>query len=107
MLFLSTQALAQNTVLNGKVNDATGNPISGASVRVVGSNKGTLTNDKGEFTLTIVANASLQVSATNYETKIVAVQGKSTLSIVLAQEATNLSDVVIIGYGSQKKKDLT
>jgi TonB-linked SusC/RagA family outer membrane protein len=107
MLFLSTQALAQNTVLNGKVNDATGNPISGASVRVVGSNKGTLTNDKGEFTLTIAANASLQVSSTNFETKIVAVQGKSTLSIVLAQEATNLSDVVIIGYGSQKKKDLT
>ena len=107
MLFLSTQALAQNTVLNGKVNDATGNPISGASVRVVGSNKGTLTNDKGEFTLTIAANASLQVSSTNFETKIIAVQGKSTLSIVLAQEATNLSDVVIIGYGSQKKKDLT
>ena len=107
MLFLSTQALAQNTVLNGKVNDATGNPISGASVRVVGSNKGTLTNDKGEFTLTITANASLQVSSTNYETKVVAVQGKSTLSIVLAQEANNLSEVVIIGYGSQKKKDLT
>jgi TonB-linked SusC/RagA family outer membrane protein len=107
MLFLSTQALAQNTVLNGKVNDATGNPISGASVRVVGSNKGTLTNDKGEFTLTIAANASLQVSSTNFETKIIAVQGKSNLSIVLAQEATNLSDVVIIGYGSQKKKDLT
>ena len=107
MLFLSTQALAQNTVLNGKVNDATGNPISGASVRVVGSNKGTLTNDKGEFTLTIAANASLQVSSTNFETKVVAVQGKSTLSIVLAQEATNLSEVVIIGYGSQKKKDLT
>ena len=107
MLFLSTQALAQNKVLTGKVNDAAGNPISGASVRVVGSNKGTLTNEKGEFTLTIAANASLQFSSTNFETKVVAVQSKSSLSIVLAQETTSLSDVVIIGYGSQKKKDLT
>jgi len=107
MLFLSTLALAQNKVLNGKVNDATGNPISGASIRVVGSNKGTITNEKGEFTLNTAANVSLQVSSTNFETKVVAVEGKSTLSIVLAQEASNLSDVVVIGYGTQKKKDLT
>ena len=59
MLFLSTLALAQNKVLNGKVNDATGKPISAAIIRVVGSNKGTITNEKGEFTLTIAANASL------------------------------------------------
>lgn len=107
LLLICSNIFAQSTVVTGQVSDAFGAPIFGATVRIVGSNKGITTNVKGEFTISVDTTSFIEVSSSNYVTKIVPIQGKSSFLIILEIEAGNLNDVVVIGYGSQKKKDLT
>jgi len=88
--------------------DNTGEPIIGASVIVNGTTNGTITDFDGKFTLSGVANnASLKVSYIGYVTQTISTTGKTTLRIILVEDAQTLDEVVVVGYGVQKKSDVT
>ena len=99
-------ALAQN-VVKGTVNDEAGEPIIGATVKVKGSNVGAITDFDGKFSVDAASNATLTVSYVGYLTQDVKVAGKNNLTIVLKEDAQMLNDVVVIGYGTMKKSDIS
>jgi TonB-linked SusC/RagA family outer membrane protein len=103
---MSIPAVAQNTI-TGDVVDEQGEPIIGATIRESGSTNGTVSDLDGKFKLNVGKNASIEVTYLGYVTQNVEVGGKSNLHIVLSETATSLNDVVVIGYGSVKKEDLS
>lgn len=107
LFLLTTQTFSQNKTISGQVKDATGSPMAGVSVLISGSNKGTTTNEKGDFALSVAGNSTLIISSTGYVTQEVNVKNITSLQITLNIESSNLSDVVVVGYGTQKKRDLT
>jgi TonB-dependent starch-binding outer membrane protein SusC len=93
----------KGTVINSK-----GEPLPNVSVTVNKSGKGTTTNDAGEFSLDVDDNATLSFSYVGYENLSVKVEGKTNLgNILLAETSSNLTDVVVVGYGTSKRKDVT
>ena len=105
---MSANGFAQ-TVIKGTVTDNTGEPVIGASVLEQGtSSNGGVTDIDGNFTITLKGNSKkLKVSYVGMKPQVVNVSGKSVINIKLEDDATSLNDVVVIGYGSVKKKDLT
>ena len=99
-------ALAQN-VVKGTVNDEAGEPIIGATVKVSGSNAGSITDFDGKFSVQAASNATLEISYVGYVTQKVKVAGKSDITVVLKEDAQMLNDVVVIGYGTMKKSDIS
>ena len=99
-------ALAQS-LIKGTVKDVSGDPIIGASVKVQGSKSGVITDFDGNFSVPAENNATLVISYIGYTTETVKVSGRNNLSITLREDAQTLNDVVVIGYGVQKKSDLT
>lgn len=98
---------AQSSV-NGKVVDSKGEGITGAAVIVVGTQNGAITDLDGSYKLSNVASqAVLEVSCLGYATKQVPVSGKSVINVVLEEDTQYLDDVVVIGYGTARRKDLT
>lgn len=98
---------AQN-VLRGVVTSATDHePIIGATIKEKGTNNATITGLDGNFTLTTQKNATLVVSYIGFVTKEVPVGGKSSISILLTEDSKVLDDVVVVGYGTMRKSDLT
>lgn len=103
----SASAFAQQQV-RGTVVDETGEPVIGAGVLVQGTTIGTTTDVDGSYVLDRVpANAVLEVSSIGYETKTEAVNGRSVIDFVLREDALLLDDVVVVGYGVQKKSVVT
>ena len=104
---LSMTGRAQNTV-SGTVVDGTGLPVIGASVLVSDSTIGTTTDIDGRYTLANVpAGATLEVSYIGYKTLTAAVNNRTTIDFVLEEDTQALDEVVVVGYGSMRKKDLT
>lgn len=103
-LFLSVGAFAQN-VVKGIVKDASGEPVIGATIRVVGQEGGSITDFDGNFTVKAEPGAKIQVSYIGYKT--MEVPASSNMVITLQDDTQLLSDVVVIGYGRAKKEDLT
>ena len=99
-------ASAQGTI-TGTVNDEAGEPIIGASVKVQGTNTGAITDFNGNFSVQAPSNATLQISYIGYITANVKANGRNNITVVLKEDAQTLNDVVVIGYGVQKKSDLT
>ncbi len=99
-------ALAQS-LISGTVKDVAGEPIIGASVVVQGSKMGVVTDLDGRFEIKTADDATLTVSFIGYTTQTVKVNGRSNLTVILKEDAQVLNDVVVIGYGVQKKSDLT
>ena len=98
----------QNTrQITGTVIDATGMPIIGANVMVKGTTNGTITDIDGKFTLEVAKDAILQVSYIGYMNQEIPVGNKSVLSISLQEDTQKLDEVVVIGYGTMKKSDIT
>ena len=93
--------------VKGTVNDETGEPIIGATVKVQGSNEGTVTDFDGKFSVRASSNATLVISYVGYVTQQVPVGGKSNITVTLKEDNTTLNDVVVIGYGTMKKKLVT
>ena len=93
--------------VKGTVNDEAGEPIIGATVKVQGSNEGTVTDFDGNFSVKASSNATLVISYVGYVTQQVSVGGKSNITVTLVEDNTTLNDVVVIGYGVQKKKLVT
>ena len=106
-LMLSVQGAWAQTTVKGTVNDEAGEPVIGASVKVVGSKTGAVTDLNGKFTVNAASNGQLEISYVGYETQKVQINGKSDIKIVLKEDNTTLNDVVVIGYGVQKKKLVT
>ncbi len=107
MAFGTSMALAQVKV-TGTVVDATGEPIIGASVVVKGTTKGTLTDFDGRFTIQDVPEkAQLNISYIGYNTQTVVANGPAALNVTLQEDRQQLDEVVVVGYGVQKKSDLT
>ena len=105
MLPLS-MASAQS-IVKGTVNDEAGEPVIGATVKVQGSNDGTITDFNGNFSINAASNATLVISYVGYVTQQIPVAGKSNINVTLTEDNTTLNDVVVIGYGTMKKKLVT
>ncbi len=93
--------------VKGTVSDEAGEPIIGATVKVQGSNEGTVTDFDGNFSVKASSNATLNISYVGYVSQQVKVGGKSNIAVTLVEDNTTLNDVVVIGYGVQKKKLVT
>ena len=99
-------AMAQS-IVKGTVNDENGEPVIGATVKVKETQKGTITDFDGNYSIEAASNATLVFSYVGYVTQEVKVGGKSTLNITMKEDNTTLNDVVVIGYGTMKKKLVT
>ena len=105
---ISFSISAQNVTVKGTVKDKTGETVIGASVVQKGNTgNGTITDIDGNFTLSVPNNTTLIISYVGMKTQEVALKGKKQINIVLEDDAQALDEVVVIGYGTAKKKDLT
>ena len=105
---MAAEAPQQNIKVSGRVVDLDGEPLIGATVRVKGAETGTMTDLDGNFQLDVPSNSTLVVSYVGYQDLEVAVGGRATLGqIKLSSDENMLEQVVVVGYGTQKKADLT
>ena len=102
----SVAVVNQTRKVTGTVNDAFG-PVAGANVIQKGTTNGTTTDMDGNFSIEVPENAILQVSFIGYLQQDIPVKGKNTISILLKEDTQALEEVVVVGYGTMKKKDLT
>ncbi len=107
LLCFSLTAQAQEKTVKGKVTDEQNNPLSGVSVIQKGTANGTVTSEKGDFSITVPSNAVLIFSTVGFEDQELAVGDKSTVSIQLKALPQHLTDVVVVGYATQKKVTVT
>ncbi|MCD8292383.1 MAG: TonB-dependent receptor [Prevotellaceae bacterium] len=104
----SVQAVQQQKQsVSGTVQDSSGDPVIGASILEKGTNNGTITDVNGHFTLNVTAGATLVISYIGYKTQEVTATAGRSLSVTLADDSEALEEVVVVGYGVQKKSDVT
>lgn len=101
------QTFGKKVKVRGVIKDETGEPIIGATVRVKGQSEGTVSDFDGNFTLDVTDDNTLQISYIGYQTQEFAVGKQHHFSIVLEEDKKILNEVVVIGYGTQKKGDIT
>ena len=107
-LLLGNYAMAQQTVLTGKVTDSSsGETLPGVSIVVKGTTNGTITNIDGNFTLGVKKGDVIQFSFVGYKTQEILADGQKNLTIAMAVDRAELDEVVVIGYGQVKKADAT
>lgn len=105
---LTLSVSAQTITLNGNVKDTSGEPIIGASIVEKGNTtNGTITDLDGNFSLKVPSNASVLISYIGMKTQEIAIKGKSKIEVSLSDDAKALEEVVVIGYGTAKRKDIT
>ena len=95
-----------NRRITGVVKDAIGEPIIGANIVVKGTTNGIITDINGNFSLMVSENAILQISYIGYQTQEIPTKGQTNIQITMKDDAQALDDVVVIGYGTQRKKDV-
>lgn len=108
VLCIEMPLFAQNITVSGNVHDAEGEPIIGASVIVVGASTGIATDFDGNFVLNNVAsNGKLRVSYVGYNTEVIDIKGRQSIEVTMTEDSQVLDEVVVVGYGTMKKSDLT
>ena len=100
-------SFAQNITVKGTVKDRQGESLPGVSVLVKGTTQGTSTDVDGAYSINVAGNATLVFTYIGFDTKEVAVNNQRTLNVTLNEANTQLNEVVVVGYGSQKKGDIT
>jgi TonB-dependent starch-binding outer membrane protein SusC len=95
------------TEIHGRVTDSAGRPMSGVSVTIVGGNRGAQTNADGLFTINVPERAILHFSFVGYEGMDIPVENKTAIDVTLRMSSSSLDDMILIGYGSQRRKDIT
>ncbi|RYU89276.1 TonB-dependent receptor [Mucilaginibacter terrigena] len=106
--FFTTAVLAQNVTVKGKVSDAkTGEALIGVTVGVKGTTTGTQTDVNGAYTINAASNATLQVSYIGYTTQDIVISGRTSIDVRLQSATNELQGVVVVGYGTQRKLDVT
>jgi TonB-linked SusC/RagA family outer membrane protein len=107
LLIVQTGLYAQNVNVKGSVKANDGTTMPGVTVVIKGTSTGTTTGSDGQFSLFAPADATLVFSFIGFATAEIAVAGKTLVDVTLTESATNLSEVVVMGYGTQQKKDVT
>jgi TonB-linked SusC/RagA family outer membrane protein len=107
LLLLSDVAFAQNVTVNGKVTDAQDLPIPGVSVVIKGTNSGVQTDASGNYTISAPGNGTLVFSSIGFNNQESPVNNRTTINIKLLESSSDLEQVVVVGYGTQKRKDVT
>jgi TonB-linked SusC/RagA family outer membrane protein len=109
LVYFITFSFAQNRTISGKVVDESGNPLSGVSITERGGNTGVQTNAQGEFTITLsgTGEKTLVFSYVGYEPQNVSTADSRALSVTLVKSISTMEDVVVIGYQTVKRRDLT
>ena len=103
--FIYSQSRKQIT---GSVQDVLGNPLIGVSILETGTSNGTITDMNGAYSLNVSsANATLKFSYIGYEEQQIKIQGRNVINVKMNEETSNLDEVVVVGYGVQRKSDLT
>ena len=105
--YATTVKMQQDQKVKGIVVDEKGEVIIGATIQVIDSQERTVTNIDGEFTIPVSSNGHLAVSYIGYETQKIAIGKQKQLRIVLKEENTVLNEVVVVGYGTMKRKEMT
>ena len=100
-------SIAQNITVKGIVKDNFGEPVIGANVTEKGTTNGMITDLDGNFSLTVQKNATLVISYIGYVTQEIAIKGNTNLNITLKEDSKALEEVVVIGYGTARKSDVT
>ena len=101
-------AFSQTKVISGKITDAGGNPVQGATVSVKGSKSGTSTDASGNFKVTVPsATSTLVVSSVGYAKQEINVSSQSEVTVALVTTNANLNEIVVTGYATARRKDLT
>ena len=108
LLAMSISVSAQNVTVKGNVKDASGVPVIGATVLQTGTtSNGTVTDIDGNYVISVPANANLTFTCIGYVDQVIAVAGKGVIDVVLVEDSEMLEETVVIGYGVQRKSDLT
>lgn len=109
VLFLKPIKNTQNSLkkISGQVTDSKGDPIIGATLKVVGSNTGSITDINGHFSLEVTTASKLSISYIGFKPEFITILDKTYLQISLQEDSKNLDEVVVVGYGTQKKATLT
>jgi TonB-linked SusC/RagA family outer membrane protein len=107
LLILSSSVIAQNITVKGKVTDTSNEPLPGVSVVVKGNTTGTTTDANGVYSLSVAANGVLSYSFIGMQSQTIEVAGRPVINVKLAGQSNELQQVVVIGYGTQRKIDNT
>ncbi|PWJ34984.1 SusC/RagA family TonB-linked outer membrane protein [Sediminitomix flava] len=108
LVFLTIQLQAQNYFISGTVVDEIGQPLPGVNVILLGTSKGTSSDFNGKFTLSVPdKNAKLEFSSVGHKKQIISLDGRTKLNIQMEVDLKTLEEIVVIGYGEIKKKELT
>ena len=102
-----TEQVRTKIQVSGVVVDSNGEPLIGATIREKESGNGTITDVDGKFTLSIPVDAVIVISYVGYRDKLIAVNGKTSFKIELEDDTETLGEVVVVGYGTQKKVNLS
>lgn len=107
LILLSLRLFGQQTTVKGVLRSASGEPLSGATITIKGTNRSTATNASGEFSINASPGNTLVLTHVGYETKEQTVASENDLNISLATASSNMEEVVVVGYGSQRRRDVT
>jgi hypothetical protein len=106
-LLILNVASAQNVTVKGNVKDEGGLPVPSVNVMVKGTQSVTQTDVNGNYSISVPSNGTLVFTYIGYATKEIAVNGQQTINVSLVPSAADLQQVVVVGYGTQKKRDVT
>ena len=103
----SSQMVAQTQKkVSGKVVDATGEPLIGVSVSLIGQSGGTITDIDGNYSITVPVNARLKFSYIGYQEQEITISNQNVLNVTLEESSETLEEVVVVGYGTQDRKSV-
>jgi hypothetical protein len=103
----ASSSIAQNIVVKGQILKQDGQPVSRASVLIKGTKTGTTSDDNGNFQISAAPNSTLVISAVDYETKEINIGNQSSVNVTLTALDKAMGEVVVIGYTTQRKRDVT
>ena len=106
-LLLSQVVMGQNKTVSGRVTGSDGSPVPKASVTVKGTDTGTSTDDNGNFSISAASNNTLVISAVGFGTREIRVGNKTTVDVTLSADNKDLGEVIVVGYGTQRKEAVT
>jgi TonB-dependent starch-binding outer membrane protein SusC len=107
LLITSLWSFGQSVKVTGTVSETSGTPIPGVNVKVVGTTQGTITTLEGTYQIDVPANGSLEFSSMGFTTQVIVVGNQTVLNVTLESDATVTEEVVVVGYGTQRKEAVT
>ncbi len=107
MFFCGSYAFSQESIISGTVSDDSGLPVAGASVVVKGTTTGVATDFDGNYSIAAAPSGTLVFSYIGFLTKEVAIENRTAINVVLEEDIAKLDEVVVVGYGTQKKEEIT